>query len=63
MTNLNLYYKEVINYKIGKVITYKNLFKKIRSFEDFLYALGLIKFALTKIIFKNIITNETVRGR
>ena len=56
-------YKEFIIYKITSYKTYINLIKKIKSFEDLRYTLGLVWFAITKIIFKPKINNETVRGR
>lgn len=63
MLNVNLFYKSFLDYKIKCIKTYINLFKKIHNFEDLKYIFGLIWFALTKIIFKSTITNETIRGR
>ncbi len=57
------YYKEFIKFKLTSQVSYLNLFKKIRNFEDLKYACGLIQFALTKIVFKHLINNETIRGR
>ncbi len=55
-------YKDFIRHKISWS-TVVNLAKKVNSLEDFLYAFGLLWFAVTKIVFKRDITNETVRGR
>ena len=53
------YYKDFIKFKL----THFNLFQKIHSWEDLRYTLGLVWFALTKIMCKHFINNETVRGR
>ena len=55
----NAYYREFIKFKL----THFNIFQKIQSFEDLRYAWGLVWFALTKIVTKHYISNETVRGR
>ena len=59
---LDILYKEFVKYKLLSPITYINIFKKIRNWEDLKYTLGLIWFA-RKIVFKRLINNETVRGR
>lgn len=56
-------YKEFIVYKILSLRTYINLVKKVKSIEDLKYTWGLVWFALTKIVFKQKVDNETVRGR
>lgn len=56
-------YRDFIIYKIFSPLTYLNLSKKIKNIEDFRYALGLVEFAVKKILFRKIINNETVRGR
>ena len=60
---IDYFYQKFIGWTIKNPFTIIKLIKKIHSFEDLRYALGLIWFALTKIIFKKAITNETVRGR
>lgn len=62
MKNTDIYYKEFLINKIKSPKTYLNLIKKIHSFEDFRYALGLMKLGL-KIFLSKTITNDTVRGR
>jgi hypothetical protein len=61
--NLNPVYKEFIQYKVRKLSTYTNVVKKIRSIEDLRFTVGLVWFALSKIVGKHFIDNETVRGR
>jgi len=56
-------YKKFVEWTIKNPFTIIKLIKKIHSFEDLRYTLGLIWFTLTKIVFKKAITNETVRGR
>lgn len=63
MQNVNLYYKQFFNYKLKSPTSYINFIKKIRNLEDLRYALGLLWFGLTKIVFKKQINNETIRGR
>lgn len=61
--NVDALYKEFLEYKTRSVKSYINIAKKIRSFEDLRYTLGLMWFCSTKILLKPRINNETVRGR
>ena len=58
-----MFYEEFIEYKATKLSTYTNIIKKVRSWEDFKFTLGLVWFALTKIVPKHMIDNESIRGR
>ena len=62
MKNLEVMYKDFLNYKIRSPKSYINFIKKIHNFEDFKYALGLMKIGF-KIFTTKKITNETLRGR
>ena len=59
---LDIAYRKYLNAKLRSFSLYSNIIKKIKSFEDLKYATGLMRFA-RKIVFKRLITNETVRGR
>ena len=63
MKNVNVLYKEFLDWKIKSISSYVNFIKKIKTFEDLKYACGLLWFGITKILIKPKIDNETVRGR
>ena len=62
MNNLSKFYKDFLKYKIKSPTTYLNLIKKVHSYEDLKYTLGLMRLAKNMVL-KRKITNETIRGR
>lgn len=62
MKNVSVFYKDFLKYKLNELSTYVNLFKKIKTFEDLRFTLGLSKVAI-RMLFKKEADNETIRGR